>query len=85
MCSRRVGGTNESTNQTEFRCEYWKWDSDIRTKAKRQDRGADGSLKIFHEVAGRAPPLASGEKRESSREKEVERPPHKAAVRKPNK
>ena len=81
MCSRQVGATSESSNPGEFRCEYWKWDSDIRTKAKRQDKEADGSLKSFHEVAGRAPHLASGEKRKETREQVAQRPPHKSAFR----
>ncbi|UZJ52488.1 hypothetical protein CBS101457_001808 [Exobasidium rhododendri] len=84
MCSRRVGGTNETGKQGEFRCEFWKWDSDVRTKAKKQDRDVDGSLRSFHEVAGRAPALASGEKRESSREKEPERASHKSVIRRSN-
>lgn len=85
MCSRNVGGTNESSNPGQYRCEFWKWDSDVRTKAKKQDRDVDGSLKSFHEVAGRATPLASGEKRQESRQQQATRPPHKAAVRKQSK
>ena len=76
MCARQVGEASESANPGEYRCHFWKWDSEVRIKAKRQDREEDGSHKSFHEVAGRAPPLGSGERRETRQDS-----PHKAAVR----
>lgn len=84
MCARSVGEDSETATPGEYRCDFWKWDSDIRTKAKKQDREVDGSMKSFHEVAGRAPQLGSGEKREESRRQIKQRPSHKAVVRRPD-
>jgi AP endonuclease-2 len=81
MCARPVGsgGTGNAGDDVPFRCSFWKWDSDVRARQPRLDRDQDGSARSFHEVAGRAPRLGSGEKRglESIRT----RAPHKAVYK----
>lgn len=85
MCARPVGsgGTGNPNDDRQFRCSFWKWDSDIRSRQSRQDRGADGLERSFHEVAGKAPRLASGEKR--GLERSENRAPHKSAVKRQKK
>lgn len=80
MCARPVGssGTGSAADDRRFRCGYWKWDSDVRKRQRRQDRDVDGSARSFHDVAGTAPRLGSGERR--GPEKLDKRPMHKAAV-----
>lgn len=79
MCSRPVGsaGTGNPADDLQFRCDFWKWDSDIRKRQRRQDRDMDGSARIFHDVAGSAPRLGSGERR--GPENTCSIPPHKSS------
>lgn len=78
MCARPVGsgGTGNAGDDLPFRCSFWKWDSDVRARQPRLDRDQDGSARSFHEVAGRAPRLGSGEKR--GLEDVKTRAPHKS-------
>lgn len=80
MCSRPVGsgGTGNPNDDIKYRCSYWKWDSDIRARQSKLDRDEDGEARSFHEVAGKAPRLGSGEKR--GPEQAETRAPHKSAV-----
>lgn len=80
MCSRPVGsgGTGNPNDDLKYRCSFWKWDSDIRARQSRLDRDDVGEARSFHEVAGKAPRLGSGEKR-GPEQAEI-RAPHKSAI-----
>lgn len=80
MCSRPVGsgGTGNPNDDLKYRCSFWKWDSDIRARQSKLDRDEIGEARSFHEVAGKAPRLGSGEKR--GPEQSESRAPHKYAI-----